>query len=439
MPWLRGGTVAVTNGSTTVVGTNADFAANAKNGDAFVGPDGANYEIGNVASATVISIIPAYKGPTASGVTYAIMPVQGYPKALADAFSDINRQWGAKLSALGSTGNYEILPIAKGGTGSTTLDTDVVLEGANNKYFAGSRVLQSVLTGLSTATATVVAATDPILAAIGKLQAQVTARAMKGANNDITSLSGLTTPLSQVQGGTSSNNGRPRFNEVGVGAGAGTYANTQGMYLGWNEQGNGEGNFTINMGGGIGGFTWRTVNSTNTQGGPRMVYDYGGNLTVPNYLQPRGIAGRQGINGGAYTQPYNFNWTGNFEAWVGSTFIGNVAFNTSDYRIKKMIKDVSGVNFLDRIDAYRVVTYRHKDFEVWSDDGRTRQGLIAHEAQQVNPLAVIGDKDETNEDGTPRVQSLDVMTLVTDLMGAVKELRAELNAIKSVSASLPLE
>ena len=119
MPWLRGGTVAVTNGSTTVVGTNADFAANSRIGDAFIGPDGVNYEIGNVASATVISIIPAYKGATASGAAYAIMPVQGYPKALADSFNNINRQWGSKLEALGTTGNYEVLPVAKGGTGAT--------------------------------------------------------------------------------------------------------------------------------------------------------------------------------------------------------------------------------------------------------------------------------------------------------------------------------
>lgn len=120
MPWLRGGTVAVTNASTTVIGTNADFAANSRIGDAFIGPDGFNYEIGNVSSATVISIIPAYKGPTASGVAYAIMPVQGYPKALADAFSSINVQWGTKLAGLGTTGNYDILPVMKGGTGSTT-------------------------------------------------------------------------------------------------------------------------------------------------------------------------------------------------------------------------------------------------------------------------------------------------------------------------------
>lgn len=117
MAWLRGGTVAVTNGSTTVVGTNADFAANSRIGDGFIGPDGFNYEIGNVASATVISIIPAYKGATASGAAYAIIPVQGYPKALADAFNNINLQWGTKLAALGTTGNYDVLPLAKGGTG----------------------------------------------------------------------------------------------------------------------------------------------------------------------------------------------------------------------------------------------------------------------------------------------------------------------------------
>jgi hypothetical protein len=120
MAWLRGGTVAVTNGSTTVVGTNADFVANSRVGDGFIGPDGFNYEIGNVASATAISIIPAYKGVTASGVAYAIMPVQGYPKTLADAFNNINLQWGVKLAALGTTGNYDVLPVAKGGTGGTT-------------------------------------------------------------------------------------------------------------------------------------------------------------------------------------------------------------------------------------------------------------------------------------------------------------------------------
>lgn len=119
MPWLRAGTVAVTNGSTTVTGTNADFAANARTGDSFVGPDGLSYEVANVASATVISILPAYKGPTASGAAYAIMPVQGYDKMLSDAFNNLNNQFGPKLAALGTTGNYDVLPVTKGGTGAS--------------------------------------------------------------------------------------------------------------------------------------------------------------------------------------------------------------------------------------------------------------------------------------------------------------------------------
>lgn len=187
MPWLRGGTVAVTNGSTTVVGTNADFAANAKNGDAFVGPDGANYEIGNVASATVISIIPAYKGPTASGVAYAIMPVQGYPKALADAFSEINRQWGATLSALGTTGNYDVLPTQKGGTGIT--DLSIFMQGLLNDADDGAA-------------------------------RQTLGAAKSGANNDITSLTGLTTALPVSLGGTGGKTQAAARTGLGLGSAA---------------------------------------------------------------------------------------------------------------------------------------------------------------------------------------------------------------------------
>lgn len=80
--------------------------------------------------------------------------------------------------------------------------TDAVPEGAGNKYFTAARVLSVVLAGFSTATNAVATAADTVLVAIGKLQAQVTARAMKGANSDITALSGLTTALTVAQGGT---------------------------------------------------------------------------------------------------------------------------------------------------------------------------------------------------------------------------------------------
>lgn len=120
MVWQRAGTVAVQNGSNTVVGTNVDFASSSRIGDSFIGPDGVSYELANVASSTVISILPAYKGPTVIGAAYAIMPVQGYDKMLSDAFNNLNNQFGQKLAALGTTGNYEILPVSKGGTGGDT-------------------------------------------------------------------------------------------------------------------------------------------------------------------------------------------------------------------------------------------------------------------------------------------------------------------------------
>lgn len=125
MVWQRAGTVAVQNGSNTVIGTNVDFAASSRIGDSFIGPDGATYELANVASSTVISILPAYKGPTVSGAAYAIMPVQGYDKMLSDAFNNLNNQFGPKLAALGTTGNYDILPEAKGGTGRTAVGTAI--------------------------------------------------------------------------------------------------------------------------------------------------------------------------------------------------------------------------------------------------------------------------------------------------------------------------
>ncbi|WP_193614450.1 hypothetical protein [Pseudomonas amygdali] len=122
MPWSRNGTVAVTQNSTTVTGTGTTFASTSRLGDAFNGPDGRRYEVVNIVSETVLSILPAYAGASASGAAYSIEPVQGYPKALTDSFNSVNLLWGSRLAALGTTGNYEILPVLKGGTGSNSAD-----------------------------------------------------------------------------------------------------------------------------------------------------------------------------------------------------------------------------------------------------------------------------------------------------------------------------
>ena len=117
MPWYRTGQVAITAGQTTVTGTGTSFSANGRVGDGFLGPDGRWYEITNIASNTVLSILPAYQGATVSGGSYAIAPLQGYPKTLADKFNDIANQWGSTLAGLGTVSTENVVPVAKGGTG----------------------------------------------------------------------------------------------------------------------------------------------------------------------------------------------------------------------------------------------------------------------------------------------------------------------------------
>jgi len=119
MPWLRAGTVNVTNNSPAVIGVNVDFVSNARIGDAFVGPDGRQYEVSNIAGPSMLSITPAYQGATVNGAAYSIMPVQGYPKALADAFNNLNVQYGPKLAALGAASGFDVLPVRNGGTGAS--------------------------------------------------------------------------------------------------------------------------------------------------------------------------------------------------------------------------------------------------------------------------------------------------------------------------------
>jgi hypothetical protein len=169
MPWHRLGTVSVTQNSGTVTGVNTAFAANTRIGDAFIGPDGRQYELGNVASDTVISIIPPYLGPTVAGAAYAVTPVQGYQKGLADQVRDWVNTYGPKMAGLGTTGNYDTLPVAKGGTGLQSL----------------SAVIQGLLNDADA------------------IEACATLGAAKsGANDDILSLSGMTTALTVGQGGT---------------------------------------------------------------------------------------------------------------------------------------------------------------------------------------------------------------------------------------------
>lgn len=197
MPWYKTGTVSVVQNSNAVIGTGTAFLAGGRVGDAYRGPDGGWYEVTGIASDTALSISPNYQGATNAAGVYALAPMQGYVKDSADALRALVNQFGGVLGVLGE------VPTLEGVRSSLNLSSaDGLSEGVTNKYFTEARVRAASLNGLTIpATPAVVVSTDTLLAALGKLQGQVTSKAGKGVNADITEFTGLTVPLSREQGG----------------------------------------------------------------------------------------------------------------------------------------------------------------------------------------------------------------------------------------------
>lgn len=177
MPWYKTGTVSVVQNSNAVIGTGTSFLSNGRVGDAFRGPDGGWYEVTNIASDTSLSISPNYQGATNAAGIYAIAPMQGYVKSSADALRALVNQFGGVIAVLGED------PTLTGVRASLGLtNADGLPEGTTNKYFTDARVRSVALNGLSIpATPAAIAATDTVLASLGKLQAQATAQVGKGA------------------------------------------------------------------------------------------------------------------------------------------------------------------------------------------------------------------------------------------------------------------
>lgn len=223
MSWYKTGTVKTTINSNAIIGTGTAFISNSRVGDAFRGPDGNWYEVTNIASNTAMSISPNYQGPTVAAGTYSIAPMQGYVKESADALraaslvigntaTDMSDQVNAaKASATDALASKnEASASAKSAALSAATATTKAAEAASRASTATTQA--GIATTQATAATTQAdrAKTGADSAALSAQRAETAAgrtanKASSGANSDITSLSGLTTPLSVSQGGTGGN------------------------------------------------------------------------------------------------------------------------------------------------------------------------------------------------------------------------------------------
>jgi hypothetical protein len=186
--------------------------------------------------------------------------------------------------------------------------------------------------------------------------------------------------------------------------------------------------------------TFSTGSNAYSTNGARMTLDASGNLLVGTTSNAPAGTQSQFVNewsGGA-------KWGSTFNQTVSSaTAYTHIAFCTngtvrgsidannttitygtvSDYRLKENVQPIS--NALTRIAALKPSTYK------WKDSGTDGEGFIAHELAAVVPLAVVGQKDAVNEDGSIKAQQIDLSKVVPILVAAIKELAAEVNALKN--------
>jgi hypothetical protein len=102
----------------------------------------------------------------------------------------------------------------------------------------------------------------------------------------------------------------------------------------------------------------------------------------------------------------------------------NTAYNnSSDYRLKESVQPLTGG--LARVNALKPSIYK------WKTNGKVGEGFLAHELAEVVPFAVTGEKDAVTEDGEIEPQQVDLSKVVPILVAAIKELSAEVNALKN--------
>jgi hypothetical protein len=108
---------------------------------------------------------------------------------------------------------------------------------------------------------------------------------------------------------------------------------------------------------------------------------------------------------------------------------GTTTYGTSsDYRLKENIKPIE--NALDRLAQLKPVKWN------WKRNGLESEGFVAHELQEVVPIAVAGEKDAVNENGDPVYQSVGAANVVPLLTKALQEAMTRIEQLEAKVAAL---
>jgi len=171
-----------------------------------------------------------------------------------------------------------------------------------------------------------------------------------------------------------------------------------------------------------------------TNNAERMRIDSSGKVLINSTSDVGGNAPAFSVNGDSFSNIMEARWTGTNSIYHllvrnGNGLIGGVQssgsttsfLTSSDYRLKNNIAPMTGA--LAKVALLKPVTYK------WKADDTDGEGFIAHELAAVCPIAVHGEKDALNEDGSIKSQSIDTSHLVATLTAAIQEQQALITSL----------
>jgi hypothetical protein len=121
-----------------------------------------------------------------------------------------------------------------------------------------------------------------------------------------------------------------------------------------------------------------------------------------------------------------FSYAGNrIGSIIASGTTGVAYLTSSDYRLKENVAPVD--NASARVKALKPCRFN------FIGEERTVDGFLAHEAQEVVPESVAGDKDAVDADGKPMYQGIDQSKLVPLLTAALQEALERIEALEGVA------
>jgi hypothetical protein len=143
------------------------------------------------------------------------------------------------------------------------------------------------------------------------------------------------------------------------------------------------------------------------------------------------------LGSGSSTPTHIYFYTDNGSARVTA---GNISSNgatttynqTSDYRLKENVVALTGAS--ERLSLLRPVNFDWK--EGFGGTQPKGEGFIAHELQEVCPLAVQGEKDAVDDKGNPKYQGIDQAKLVPLLTAALQEAIGRIETLEAEVAAL---